>query len=46
LLAIIYRRQNDMTNYAYFKDLLVTANPNYPINILEEKFSELFAPIQ
>jgi 2-polyprenyl-3-methyl-5-hydroxy-6-metoxy-1,4-benzoquinol methylase len=42
LLAIIYRRQNDMPNYAYFKDLLVTANPNYPINILEEKFSDLF----
>jgi hypothetical protein len=46
LLAIIYRRQNDMANYTYFKDLLLTANSNYPINILEEKFPELFAPIQ
>jgi hypothetical protein len=43
LLAIIYRRQNDMANYTYFKDLLLTANPNYPINISEEKFSELFS---
>ena len=42
LLAIIYRQQNDMVNYTYFKDLLLTANSNYPINILEEKFSELF----
>lgn len=24
------------------KDLLLTANPNFPINIFEEKFSELF----
>ena len=42
LLAIIYRRQNDIANYTYFKDLLLTANSNYPINILEEKFSDLF----
>lgn len=45
LLAIIYRQQKDITNYTYFKDLLLTANPNYPISILEEKFSELFPPI-
>jgi ubiquinone/menaquinone biosynthesis C-methylase UbiE len=43
LLAIIYKRQEDITNYTYFKDLLLTANSNFPINILEEKFSELFS---
>lgn len=42
LLAIIYRRINDIAIYSYFEDLLLTANSNYPINILEEKFSYLF----
>ncbi|CAM8432729.1 AdoMet_MTases domain containing protein [Candidatus Methylopumilus universalis] len=44
LLAIIYRQQGVISNYTYFRDLLLIANPNYPINILEEEFSELFAP--
>ncbi|CAM8365218.1 AdoMet_MTases domain containing protein [Candidatus Methylopumilus universalis] len=44
MLAIIYRQQGNISNYTYFKDLLLTANPNYPTNILEEKFSELFTP--
>jgi len=41
LLAIIYKQQINHKKYAYFKDLLLTANPNYPVNILEKSFSEL-----
>ena len=42
LLAIIYREKGNILNYNYYKDLLLTANSNYPKNILEEKLSELF----
>ena len=41
LLTIINKQQNNLTEYEYYKNLLKTANPNYPLNILEKTFFEL-----
>ena len=41
LLAIIYKQQNNLPEYEYYKNLLATANPNYPLNILEKDFVQL-----